>query len=168
MNNLYFACSDCKVYVDAGYRWAYWTLVHPGIVTHFQPVDVDRVLNASEFWLPPQDATLGWLYDDVLPELRRFLAEHQSHHLVFCDRDAFPNHMLLTWLQLGRMPWPTARFFAETLALTSWEAVLDYDKQLGHGTLEFLLYDDAQTAAFRAAFEGWVQKRRSSDPAGAA
>jgi uncharacterized protein len=23
MNNLYFACTDCKTYTDAGYRWAY-------------------------------------------------------------------------------------------------------------------------------------------------
>lgn len=32
MNNVYFACADCRVLIDAGYLWAYWQLDHAGIV----------------------------------------------------------------------------------------------------------------------------------------
>jgi hypothetical protein len=34
MNNVYFACADCRVLIDAGYLWAYWQLDHAG--TWFQ------------------------------------------------------------------------------------------------------------------------------------
>ena len=47
MNNLYFACCDCKIYIDAGYRWAYWELEEARIVARRKPVDVESVLKAE-------------------------------------------------------------------------------------------------------------------------
>jgi len=42
MNDLYFACTDCKIIADCGYRWAYWHLLHPGVVRPRERIDVAR------------------------------------------------------------------------------------------------------------------------------
>ena len=53
MTFLFFACCDCKIYTDAGDRWAYWELEGRGVVGRGVPVDVEAVLNATGFWNPP-------------------------------------------------------------------------------------------------------------------
>jgi hypothetical protein len=55
MNCRYFACADCKQYIDAGYRWAYWLLEHPGIVRLGEPVSASAVLATADYWTPPPD-----------------------------------------------------------------------------------------------------------------
>jgi hypothetical protein len=40
VNNRYLACQDCKIYIDVGYRWAYWELEEPGIVARGDVVNV--------------------------------------------------------------------------------------------------------------------------------
>ncbi len=47
MNNVYFACTECKTYVDAGYRWAYWQLEKPKTVIQGAVVEVDRLLSVD-------------------------------------------------------------------------------------------------------------------------
>ena len=56
MNDLCFACLDCKSYIDSGYRWCYWTLEDPGIVKQGQPISVPAVLAATEYWRGGEDA----------------------------------------------------------------------------------------------------------------
>src|SRR5436190_24250446 len=107
MNNLYFACTDCYIYIDAGYRWAYWTLENAVLVKRGQSVCVENVFLFNEYWNPPIESNLDfsvngitipipsqfisesisdkphWLYDEVLPSVRDFLKEHQRHHIIF-------------------------------------------------------------------------------------
>ncbi len=69
MNSLFFACIDCKIYIDAGDRWAYWELEEPGTVSRTKTVNIERVLAAEKYWNPPRDEDSRWLYEGVFPTL---------------------------------------------------------------------------------------------------
>ncbi len=116
MNNLYFACTDCETYLDAGYRWAYTHLVQPGIVTMGAKVNVEHVLQATPYWQAPKDGVSDWLHK-LYPSVREFLQAHQTHNLVFWDFNDLPDDTHLDWLQLGYCASPSARYFAEVLQL---------------------------------------------------
>lgn len=89
MNSRYFACQDCKTYADAGYRWAYWTLEHPGIVQANAVVDVSSVLNAVAYWNPPKDDENSWLHERVFPIVRAFFSKHHAHKVTFVESGSF-------------------------------------------------------------------------------
>src|SRR5262245_5565334 len=89
MNCLYFACTDCKQYIDAGYRWAYWRLQNPGIVRLGEPISVSAVLAATDYWTPSADKQSDWLVQRILPAVRRFFTEHGGHFLLFLEEDHF-------------------------------------------------------------------------------
>lgn len=89
MNCRYFACADCKRYVDAGYRWAYWQLEHPGVVRLGEQVSESALLAALAYWQPPPDEQSEWLMQQILPRVRRFLAEHTAHRLLFLEDEHF-------------------------------------------------------------------------------
>lgn len=85
MNFRYFACMDCKLYTDAGYRWAYWTLENPGIVHTDTAVDVSNVLSTSAYWNPPQDDKSSWLCETIFPLVRAFFNNHHGHKVVYVE-----------------------------------------------------------------------------------
>jgi hypothetical protein len=85
MNCVYFACPQCQSYIDAGYRWAYWTLEEPGIVQQPELVPVERILSATEYWGIDDSPESAWLREKVLPKVRSFLLEHQQHETVYVD-----------------------------------------------------------------------------------
>ena len=89
MNFRYFACQDCKTYTDAGYRWAYWKLEHPGIVQADAAVDVPSVLNAADYWNPPLDDESLWLHERVFPVVRAFFSEHHAHKISYVESGSF-------------------------------------------------------------------------------
>jgi hypothetical protein len=129
MSDLYFACTDCKVYVDAGYRWARWWLEEPEIVKHGKPVSVDSVLAASEYWNPLKTESADWLYKEVLPSVRLFLGEHKHHRIVFGNTAEFPlfdGEGFLDWMQVGFQPQLLPRYFVEQLGLKTWDQVCDF------------------------------------------
>src|SRR2546426_1899990 len=116
MNNLFFACTECRTYIDAGYRWALWSLEEPGVVTRDRPVSVESVLSAREYWSPPRTAGADWLYAEVLPSVRRFLEEHRCHRIVFGNTADFlspDGDGLLDWMQVGFLPLLLPRYFVE-------------------------------------------------------
>lgn len=129
MNNLYFACLDCKVYVDAGYRWAFWSLEEPGLVARGRRVSVESVLSAGEYWKPYKTESADWLYKNVLPSVDLFLRSHNTHAVIYGaladflpgDGDGF-----LDWLQLGFMPQLLPRYFVEYLGLKTWDEVRSF------------------------------------------
>lgn len=129
MNNLYFACADCKIYVDAGYRWAHWTLEETGIVKRAAPIRVERVLAADDYWNPSGTESADWLRTDVLPSVRRFLNEHEPHRIVYGNMSDFlPADLcaLLDWMQVGFMAQLLPRYFVEHLGLETWEQVREF------------------------------------------
>ena len=85
MNNRYFACPSCRIYVDAGYRWAYWLLEDPGLVDLNEGVEVPAVLAHTDYWNPPAEERSQWLCERVLPAVRRFLTDHGDHGIVYID-----------------------------------------------------------------------------------
>jgi hypothetical protein len=87
VNGVYFACIDHHEYVDAGYRWAYWTLENTGIVQQDHDVDIERLLAANEYWNPPVEEQSTWLCGSILPAVRSFLRRHAGHRLVYIDED---------------------------------------------------------------------------------
>ncbi len=128
VNNLYFACRDCKTYIDAGYRWAYWQLEEAGIVVRGEEVNVEAVLAARDYWNPPQDGNSRWLCEEVFPPLRKFLHDHKSHQVVFGEEDDFapPGDEYFDWMQVGYQPIPTPRYLVDVLGIKSWEQVHEY------------------------------------------
>lgn len=128
MNNLYFACYDCKIYIDAGYRWAYWKLEEPGIVTRGEKVDVDAVNAAETYWNPPEDENTSWLYEGVFPPLREFLRDHRNHRITFGEEPDFAplDGDYFNWMQIGYLLVPTPRYLVEVLGLKSWDQILEY------------------------------------------
>ena len=129
MNNLYFACTDCKVYVDAGYRWAYWSLEEPAVVRRGRPVSVESVLAAEEYWTPYKTESADWLYEKVLPSVRHFLERHKHHRIIYGNMaDFLPSdgEGFLDWLQLGFMPQLLPRYFVEHLGLKTWDDVRSF------------------------------------------
>jgi hypothetical protein len=85
MNCVYFACSCCHKYIDAGYRWAYWKLEEPAIVQQPEVVILHRVLSAKEYWEIDNTPQSAWLREGVLPKVRIFLLEHQDHSIAYVD-----------------------------------------------------------------------------------
>lgn len=129
MHNLYFACIDCKIYVDAGHRWAMWSLEETGLVARGQPVAVAAVLAAESYWTPGRAASADWLRNEVLPAVRCFLHHHRRHPIVFgntADFLSFDRENYLDWMQLGFAPQLLPRYFAEYLGLMKWEEVCGF------------------------------------------
>src|SRR5262245_5474972 len=128
-NNLYFACSDCKVYVDAGYKWALWSLEEPGVVKRGEAVSATAVLAAQDYWTPSRTDSADWLYAEVLPSVRRFLGEHKSHQIVFGNTSDFiglAGDGILDWMQVGFLPVLLPRYFVERLGLRTWDEVASF------------------------------------------
>jgi hypothetical protein len=130
MNTLYFSCTDCKIYTNAGYRWAYWTLEDKGIVQKGMRVSVNAFMGAEEYWNPPAEATSNWLYDEVLPGVRAFLQEHNDHRIIFADSDNFlfsgSDDTYFEWLQVGYLANISPRTLVEKLGFKTWEEANDY------------------------------------------
>jgi hypothetical protein len=83
MIDRYFACPECKLYIDPGHRWASSHLEAPGLVKRLESVDVDAVLGCRSYWEPADPASYEWVVQRVLPAVSRFLDEHREHGIVF-------------------------------------------------------------------------------------
>lgn len=162
MTNLYFACTDCKVYVDAGYRWAAWQLEEPGIVKRGKPVSVESVVSAKEYWTPGKTEGAQWLYGEVLPSVRRFLREHRCHRIVFGNTADFfssEDDALLDWMQVGFLPLLSPRYFVERLGFQTWDQVSNFiARQESTPWWWMLEWDDLHTKA-RKKFQELVESR---------
>jgi hypothetical protein len=103
MNDRYFGCEDCKTYIDAGYRWAYWQLEDPRIVSPGEPVVVAQVLQTAPYWDPPLEDQTDWLCKQVLPAVRRYLTEHRGHRLVYLEADMVldPERPRAKWIDVS-------------------------------------------------------------------
>jgi hypothetical protein len=165
MNNLYFACLDCKSYVDAGYRWASWWLEEPGIVGRGKPVSVDRVLSAREYWAPGNTDSAKWLYSEVLPSVRRFLEEHRCHRIVFGPTGDFlspDSSGMLDWMQVGFLPLLLPRYFVERLGFQTWDQVATFISRQDSAPWWWMLdWDDLHTKA-RSKFIELVESKTGS------
>lgn len=128
MTDLFFACEDCKTYVDGGGRWAYWKLEQAGIVHRGQPVNVLTVLAADKYWNPPKDEDSRWLYEGVFPSLHEFLHDHTTHRILFGEKDDFApfDGTYFDWMQTGYLLMPSPRYLAEVLEFRSWGQVREY------------------------------------------
>ena len=158
LNEVYFACRQCKDYIDAGYRWAV-TVLFPGQWDRFPlTIDVDAVLAHHAYWSgesehPSLAATL--------PAARRFIEAHREHALVFGDSESFmsidgDNYDELEWLDVGSLTQPVLtmcfepRYFVQHPALRyrAWSQVEEYCRLHPCGWRG----DPAQTAAAQAVF----------------
>src|SRR4051812_24157981 len=99
MNERLFGCPRCRTYTDAGYRWAYWLLEEPGIVIVGKPVSVDNVNAAVDYWNPPPEEQSEWLVKQILPQVKRYLAVHRDHGIVYIEDDLVfdPEGMCADW-----------------------------------------------------------------------
>lgn len=101
MNFRYFACRVCKTYTNAGYRWAYWHLEHPGLVRPNMLVEVPLISQANDYWHPPGGADSRWLYERVFPTVKKFLSEHCDHGIIFVESgDFFALEDFDSWVEL--------------------------------------------------------------------
>lgn len=167
MNNLYFACTHCKVFVDAGCRWAYWTLEHSYTVRRGEAISVDAILSAAEYWNPGREEGADgadWLYKDVLPSVREFLAAHRDHTILFGESEDFfslDDESFLDWKQLGRLLVELPRYFVEELGYKTWDEVCEYmAKQKGKPWWWELEWQDRHQKV-RKKFERLVLERHA-------
>ena len=114
MNDVFFACRDCKSYINAGYRWPVSTLFPDHWGQFPLKLDVQAVLSHREYW---GGETLHPYLTEVLPAARRFLLSHEAHDLVFGDVESFmdfddPGHRYLEWLNAASLSEPSARPYA--------------------------------------------------------
>jgi hypothetical protein len=159
MNELFFACPTCREKTDAGYRWAYLLLEKPNIVTLGSAVDVDRVLNAIDYWTPPEGSR-PWLVDEILPTVRRFLLEHCDHGIVFWEDDHVPDDFTLEWRDIGvKNVYPTARHLVEVERLEDWDSVEKFIE--AHPLTPWNPQSAADRDRFRAAFERHLARFRA-------
>lgn len=168
MNNLYFACADCKIYVDAGYRWAYWSLEEVGVVARGKPVRVEAVLAAKEYWTPSETESAAWLHKEVLPAARRFLHEHKRHRIIFgntADFMSFDGEDFLDWMQVGFLPQLSPRYFAEYLGLMNWNQVCDFISKQDCAPWWWMLEWENLHDKVRRKFEQFVRERYAREPA---
>jgi hypothetical protein len=86
MNNVYFGCTKCKTYIDAGYRWGYWQLEKPGFVAHGEIVDIDRLLSIDRYWKPEPNEQSSWL-TSTLAQARNFVLRHNGHSISYGDME---------------------------------------------------------------------------------
>ena len=70
--------------MDAGYRWAYYRLNAPGIVTRGKLVSVPAVLAASDYWNAPE-RDYPRLCHEILPKIRSYLEEHAAHGIMYVE-----------------------------------------------------------------------------------
>jgi hypothetical protein len=163
MVNLYFACTDCKVYVDAGYRWAHWSLEEPGIVKRGQPVRVASVLSAREYWTPPGTSSAEWLSGEVLPSVLRFLEEHRFHRVVFGNTADFlsaDGNGVLDWMQVGFLPLLLPRYFVEQLGFKTWDQVSSFVARQNSRPWWWMLEWDHFHDKARSKFQELVESRK--------
>jgi len=159
---LFFACCDCKIYTNAGDRWAYWELEGRGVVGRGVPVDVEAVLNATGFWNPPDNAESRWLYADVFPGLRQFLEEHKTHNMVFGEEEEFApikSEDYFNWMSVGYLSKPTPRYLVEVMGFRSWEQVRIYmeERERKPTWWEMTWGDPSPHALAKQKFEQLVQ-----------
>lgn len=113
--------------VDAGYRWAYWTLQETDVVQWEKPVSVAAVLQAHEYWNPSPDNEATWLTDEIFPAVRAFLETHGQHLLRFGPDEyligTVEDRAWLEWLYLSNEALATPRYFSEVLNLRTWQQV---------------------------------------------
>lgn len=166
MNDRYFVCLDCKIYIDAGYRWAYSTLEEPGIIERGKSVKVADVQAAQAYWNPPQEESNRWLYDEVFPSTRRFLEAHRDHHLIYGEREDFiPNDEagFLDWMQIGFSPVELPRYFMVYHGFTSWKQVESYIEKMEEADRPWwwkLEWQDTHNRA-RQKFEALVSPKKA-------
>ncbi|MFC1611263.1 hypothetical protein ACFL6C_09900 [Myxococcota bacterium] len=86
MNSRYFICERRHIYIDAGYRWAYWQLEEPGVVTLGRQVAVQNVLKRRAYWNPADAEKSDWLMT-LLPKVEAFLREYENEQIVYADED---------------------------------------------------------------------------------
>jgi hypothetical protein len=162
MIDRYFACCDCKIYIDVGGRWAYWTLEDDGIVQKGSLISVKSVLSAEGYWKPEKDENSGWLYDEVFPPVRSFLKEHESHRIKFGDKDDFlfgkdENYWedYFNWMQVGFLAAPSPRAFVEEFGLRTWDDVCDYVAK--QDRVLWWMHDKEMGAVARRKFEELIK-----------
>ena len=102
MNNRYFACPNCRVYIDVGYRWAYWLLEDVGHVKLNEGVNVDNILALNNYWNPPPDEQKKWLCEKILPKVKVFLSAHKEHGIIYLESDTIfcEESLYYNWIEI--------------------------------------------------------------------
>jgi hypothetical protein len=134
MNEVYFFCESCKIYIDAGYRHAAMALVGCGVIEGdllgrerpFADVDIRKVLACAAYWDQagkPDDLSRR------LVRVREFLVEHATHVVAFGDIHRLLNNsdaVWTDWLSEDGEDDPTPRYLAERLHFGKWSEVETY------------------------------------------
>lgn len=126
MNEQCLYCPKTKEYVDAGYRWAYSLLVKPGICKHGQKVDIEKLLEAREYWDIDDSEDSKWLKEGVLPLVKDFIDRNRKFDIFYGEQDHFldvdePGYW--EWLDVGYRPDKSPRYFFEVLEYRTWNQI---------------------------------------------
>ena len=127
MNRVYFACRTCKAFIDAAGSKSYWALEVPGLVARGEPVGVQQILEASDYWHADPDKDL---LVKLLPAIRSFLEKHQSHDVTYGEDEDFldfETNRFLEWMDDGPFVVDLSpRHFVDRMGYTQWQQVIDH------------------------------------------
>jgi hypothetical protein len=157
MNDVYFRCEDCKIYIDAGFHWAAHTLEEANVVQQEHDVAVEKVLACNDYW-----ETKNPKVQAILQQVAQFLFAHQHHRIMYGDSqflfrgegNEYLNWMYDTDEDIKLLP----RDFVERLGFASWEEVLSY-----LNTLEYppwWVYDDDDLKKVKDKFLQLVHEKQ--------
>lgn len=136
MNDVYFACQNCQLYIDAGYRW---TQNLSAAIQRGQKVDMDAVFSAVEYW---RGVGGDQYLQNLLQQVRVFLEAHREHDVIFGWEEDFHHFdaASLGWMEVeidaknrdesGTEYFWGPRDFVEKLGYTHWEQVLGHIAKL--------------------------------------
>jgi hypothetical protein len=77
-------------------------LEKPGLVVIGEPVSVDVVLSAEEYWNPPVEEESKWLVEQILPRVKQYLAAHRKHGIIYIEDDLVfdPEGLCADWVEV--------------------------------------------------------------------
>ncbi len=129
MNDIYFGCKKCKIFINAAHRWAVSTIENNGIVRREDIVDIEKILSFKEYW---QCDDLNINSD--LKKINEFLNIHKTHPVIYSELSFLysdRNKEYLNWMcDVGDESELLPRYFVERMGLQSWDEVQDYLNEL--------------------------------------
>lgn len=157
MNDPFFACNVCKDYIEAGYRWAHFTLEKTCTVTLGSVVNIQDVLEQEKYWAIGSDDSYEWLRA-LLPKIKMFLHNHKEHEIIYAEEEFFidfSHQRQFDWMNVeDTLARPSPRYFAEILKLTKWSEVENW--LVSNDELAWYGYDIAMRDYVRYRFDHLV------------
>lgn len=129
LNEQYFYCPKTLEYADAGYWWAYSSLIKTGICKVEHKVNIEKLQGTKEYWDIDDSEESRWVKDGALPLVSEFIERNRNFEIFYGEQDHFLDageRYYWEWLDVGYKPDKSPRYFLEVLGFRSWSQVAEF------------------------------------------